>query len=376
MASNVNIVILWLYDARGERLLIGGLARWCRDAARLIRSHGYRVRIWQKSSEPFCRELEEDISVHGLRASLKFRGNRTLAKALEQRNPSDEPWLFVSQEIQGFGTFPRSVAVNHGIWWNGDFPWWKRVLNKRLQRRLILGSRATICVDTNYINWCHAELRGRREWEQRLVYVPNYADLNHFKPAVERRSPEANSPTILFPRRVMGENLDRDVRGAGFLIRAVEVMESQGLRPRVIFAGRGHLQGDIEAWARRRKMNDRVEVLEAPLDEMPALYARADVVVVPTLAHEGTSLSAIEGLVSGKPVVVSHIGGLGNIVVDRLNGYVCDLTPESLARAIRDALADSPLTRSPGVLEAVRASLGKDRWEKKIWSVMENSLGL
>jgi len=51
---------------------------------------------------------------------------------------------------------------------------------------------------------------------------------------------------------------------------------------------------------------------------MPEVYARADVVVVPSTAHEGTSLSAIEAIASGKPTIVTHIGGLGNIVIDNL----------------------------------------------------------
>lgn len=372
----LNVIVMWLYDPVTLQLLTGGMERWCRDAARLAREHGYQVLIWQKSSQGFCMQMEEGITVHGVRAPLNFRGNRAFARALRQANLQKEACLFVSQEVLGFGSFPHSVSVSHGVWWDGDFPWWKRVLNKRLQRRLILGSKATICVDTNYINWCHAELADRKKWESRLCYVPNYADTDYFTPSSGQRPPDPLAPTILFPRRVMGQDLARDVRGAGFLIRAVELLESQGMRPRLIFAGRGNLQIDIQAWANRRNMADRVEIISVTLDEMPRLYQRADVVVVPTLAHEGTSLSAIEGLVSGKPVVVSHIGGLGNIVINKLNGRVCDLTPESLAQAIRDAVSESPLSRSRALLDACRASLGKQRWQKQIWTILQARLGL
>lgn len=148
------------------------------------------------------------------------------------------------------------------------------------------------------------------------------------------------------------------------------------MRPRLIFAGRGNLQSEIAAWAERRNMGDRVEVTEVTLDEMPELYARADVVVVPSLEHEGTSLSAVEALVSGKPLVVSHIGGLCNIVVDRLNGYVCDLTPESLAKAIREAVNYSPLSNCPELLGNCRRALSKDRWERKVWSILQSTLKL
>ncbi len=376
MEKCLNIVVLWLYDPVADKLLTGGMERWCRDAARLARAHGFSVRIWQKSPKPFQKKLEEGITIQGLSASMNFRGNRTFAHALQGQNIRDQPFLFVSQEILGFGDFPRSVAVNHGIWWDGDFPWWKKVMNKRLQHKLILQAQATICVDTNYINWCHAELVGRYVWDSRFYYVPNYADSNLFKPCSVDRIIDTQSPTILFPRRVGGRTLEREGRGAGLLIRAVEVLESEGMRPRLIFAGRGDMQREIRAWAERRKMGDRVEVTEVTLDEMPGLYARADVVVVPSLEHEGTSLSAVEGLVSGKPVVASHIGGLGNIVINRLNGYVCNLTPESLASAIREAIKYPPLSSRPGVLEACRNALGKERWEKEVWTVLQGTLGL
>ncbi len=376
MARYFNIVVLWLYDPVAEKLLTGGMERWCRDVASLACEHGFEVRIWQKSMRPFMKAFKEGITINGVRASMSFRGNRTLAKALQGQDLREQPFLFVSQEPLAFGHFPRAVAVNHGIWWDGDFPRWKLFLIKRLHRRLLLQAKATICVDTNYINWCHAELPGRTLWQSRLFYVPNYADENLFRPYAEGRSIRSESPVILLPRRVSGQDLSRQGRGAGFLIKAVEILEAEGVRPRLIFAGRGELQREIAAWAKRRNMGDRVEVIEVTLDEMPGLYARADVVVVPSLEHEGTSLSAVEALCSGKPLVVTHIGGLGNIVINRLNGYVCDLTPESLARAIRDAMNYSPLSNCPELLENCRKALGKDRWERQVWSILQSSLKL
>ena len=144
MNDHLNLVVLWLYDPVAQKLLTGGMERWCRDAARLACKHGLQVRIWHKSIEPFEKQIEDGIIIHGLRVPMGFRGNRSLAKALQAQGLREEPFLFVSQEILGFGDFPRAVAVNHVIWWDGDFPWWKRALNKRLQRILILKAKATI----------------------------------------------------------------------------------------------------------------------------------------------------------------------------------------------------------------------------------------
>lgn len=374
--KKINVVVLWLYDPIIDKFFTGGMERWCRDVARLAQSRGYDVHIWQKSTTSFRKEIEDNITLQGIAAEMGFLGNRRLAKKLCRETRSDEPFLFVSQEISAFSNFSRFVTVNHGIWWDGDFPWWKKALNKRLQQIMISRAQATICVDTNYINWCHAELSGRAQWESRLFYVPNYADRDLFECCGNSRTVDAKKPTILFPRRVSGHDLFRHGRGAGLFIRAVELLEAQGIRPRLIFAGRGNLQSEITGWAENRGMGARVEVKEVPLDEMPEIYAQADVVVVPSLEHEGTSLSAVEGLVSGKPVVVSHIGGLCNIVIDRLNGYVCNLTPESLASSIREALMYPPLASFPGLLENCRIALGKERWEKQIWSILQSRLGL
>jgi len=375
-SRQLNIGVLWLYDSANDKLLTGGMERWCRDVARLVREHGYAVKIWQKSPAAFRKQLDDGIVIQGLPASLSFAGNRELARAIQRMGLTAEPWLFVSQEILAFAAFPRAVAVNHGIWWDGDFPWWKKTANKSLQRRLILRAMATICVDTNYINWCHAELTGRSVWGPRLYYVPNYADTNAFMPAPALSADAHRSPVLLFPRRVEGADLNSQGRGAGLFIQAVERLEAEGMRPRLLFAGRGSLQKEIMSWAALRGTADRVEVFEAALDEMPSQYQRADVVVVPSIAHEGTSLSAIEGMVSGKPVVVTHIGGLGNVVLNGLNGYVCDLTPDSLAQAIRIAVASPPFQDDPRLLELCRSCFGKERWGKQVWSILESKLGL
>jgi glycosyltransferase involved in cell wall biosynthesis len=96
---------------------------------------------------------------------------------------------------------------------------------------------------------------------------------------------------------------------------------------------------------------------------------------VPSIEHEGTSLSAIEGIVAGLPTVVSHIGGLCNIVIPGLNGLVADLAPDSLADAILQAARSRPLDE-PALLAACRRALGKERWERDVWSHLTKALVL
>jgi len=373
MGSRINISVLWLLSPDGSGLLSGGMERWCRDLASLVTAKGFEVVIYQKATKSFSTELQDGVTVTGVPASLRFHGNFIFSRWLSRNVDRTDPMVFVSQELALSGSFERAAAVNHGIWWDGDKPFLKRAANRLLQYRLLRHLRGVICVDTNYINWCHAELPNRQAWEHKLVYVPNYADTVAFTPGTTESS--SGPLRILFPRRMPAESLERSNRGLGLLMQAARILEHRGMEIELLLAGPCELQGQIAQWKAENGLKARIHIEELPLDQMPTVYHSVDVVVVPTLAHEGSSLAAIEAIVSGKPVVVSHIGGLANIVVDGLNGYVCDLSPESLADAIERAYEEHCLSR-PGLLGAVRQCFSRNRWERRTWHHLARMLGL
>jgi glycosyltransferase involved in cell wall biosynthesis len=55
------------------------------------------------------------------------------------------------------------------------------------------------------------------------------------------------------------------------------------------------------------------------MEEMPKVYQQADIAVVPTRASEGLSLSLLESLSCGLPVVTTPVGGLGDAVIPNYN---------------------------------------------------------
>jgi glycosyltransferase involved in cell wall biosynthesis len=374
--ETLNLAVLWMMDFSGSRFLNGGLERWCRDLARLAQSKGYRVAVYQKAPRPFTVELPEGITVTGVECSLRTTGHRRFSKWLEQHLEPADPLVYVSQELALSGKLRRCVTVNHGIWWDGDYPAWKKLVLKRLHARYLRTARSTICVDTNYINWCHAELPGRVEWQGSLAYIPNYADAERFHPSAAGRG--AEGPVhLVFPRRIPEDSLNGQGRGAGFLLQALDILLERSVPFRVSFVGPASdgAKAAINEWAARRGDAGLAQQYEVPMDQMPEVYDSADVVVVPTVAHEGTSLAAIEGIMSGKPTVVTHIGGLPNVVIDGLTGFMCDLTPASLADSIIRAIGATGHD-STATLEAARSTFSKSRWEKAVWTHLEASLHL
>ncbi len=381
MSKRLNIAVLRVYDHERSQVLGGGMERWCRDVAGLARDKGYDVTIYRKDIVAFEGELSGGIKVVGVKCPPNWRGNWTFSRWLEKNTNLGDPFLFVSMELALSSRFRRVAAIQHAVWWVGDHAYYKRWLNRRLQYQLIKRLRGVICVDTNYINWCHAEYPNRASWEHKLSYVPNYADPELF-PVMRSPAITDDLPIILFPRRTTGTRypgkhsmLERSSRGAGLFLKAIELLEQEGTRVRATFVGRGPVQNEIMEWAQSHGMTDRITVTDVALDDMPDCYAQANVVVVPSIEREGTSLSAIEAIMCGIPTVVTHIGGLGNIVIDGLNGFICDLTPTSLAQGIRRALEVQRLPTG-ATLESFRESMGKPRWERQVWKRLSKWLEL
>jgi phosphatidylinositol alpha-1,6-mannosyltransferase len=103
-----------------------------------------------------------------------------------------------------------------------------------------------------------------------------------------------------------------------------------------LVVGAGPERSALEALAAKLEMQEGVDVIFAgavPEDELPAHYALGDV-YVHTGREESFGLSVIEAMSLGLPVVSVAEGGPCDTVMDGINGYLTDATPEALGTAI------------------------------------------
>jgi glycosyltransferase involved in cell wall biosynthesis len=85
-------------------------------------------------------------------------------------------------------------------------------------------------------------------------------------------------------------------------------------------------------------------------DELPGHYRAADICLVPTIAQDALSITSVEAMAAGRPVVASRIGGLPYTVADGLTGLLFDPgNPFDLAEKIGRLLDDPPLRQKMGV---------------------------
>jgi glycosyltransferase involved in cell wall biosynthesis len=112
--------------------------------------------------------------------------------------------------------------------------------------------------------------------------------------------------------------------------------------PRLVVAGDGPSRAALERRARRRGVDDVMELLGwQPRERLRALYADADCFVLPT-AHEAFGIAALEARAAGVPVVARRGTGVEDFVHDGRDGLLA-ATEADVAAAVARLVSDDEL---------------------------------
>ena len=122
-------------------------------------------------------------------------------------------------------------------------------------------------------------------------------------------------------------------KGQRFLVEAAPAILARFPTTHFVFAGNPEGRGDIEARIRALNLEPHVSLLGFRSDVVNLLRS-SDVFVLPSLA-EGFSLSIIEALAAGLPVVATRVGGAAEIIDEGRNGF---LVPPADAPALSEAV--------------------------------------
>jgi glycosyltransferase involved in cell wall biosynthesis len=172
--------------------------------------------------------------------------------------------------------------------------------------------------------------------------VPNtVADL----PAPDEAEPgepgEAGGVVITALGRLAAE------KGPQHLLAAFGLLAAEGLPVRLVLAGEGPLRESLQAEARASGLGDRVAFTGAFVSAGAVLRA-AHIVAHPTL-NDGRSVSVLEAMAWGRPVVASRTGGLPELIEDGVSGLlVPPADPRALAGALRTLTLDAERRRRMG----------------------------
>lgn len=125
------------------------------------------------------------------------------------------------------------------------------------------------------------------------------------------------------------------------------------------------------------KLEKNVLIDAFGLKEMAQLYSLVKLCVYPSSSPEPFGLTMLESLSSGKPIIVSNMGGMPEIIQDGINGFVIRVRDfEALASRVIRLLDDNTLRERLGSTgrQIVLAQYRKERMAKDILVVYQKIL--
>jgi glycosyltransferase involved in cell wall biosynthesis len=100
---------------------------------------------------------------------------------------------------------------------------------------------------------------------------------------------------------------------------------------------------------RELDLTDHVLIDVFPIDQMPDMYSVSHVVIYPSSVAEPFGLTMLESFAARTPIVVTHMGGMPEVVQDEISGYVIHQRDyEALSRRIISLLEDERLRKRLG----------------------------
>ena len=171
--------------------------------------------------------------------------------------------------------------------------------------------------------------------------ISNCIDTDMFRP-VQDKSIDSHKPFILYGAM----NAATDSRkGFAFLLSALKVLDKRGMEAELVVFGAN--QQDLPMEFEHIEVSFLGYVNDNRV--LANLYSQADVMVVPSLT-ENLSNTIMESLSCGTPVVGFDIGGNGDMINHKQNGYLAkEKDSEDLAKGIEWCLthnADGALSKN------------------------------
>ncbi|MFA5009761.1 MAG: glycosyltransferase [Patescibacteria group bacterium] len=128
------------------------------------------------------------------------------------------------------------------------------------------------------------------------------------------------------------------------LIHAFSRIAAKWSQSKLILIGSGPLKRDLTNLAQRLKLEDKIIFAGNVEDIFPAMKT-FNVFVLPSLS-EAFGITLLEAMQAGAPIIATRVGGIPEIITNKLNGILVEpKQPKKLAAAILNLINDKRLQR-------------------------------
>jgi len=264
----------------------------------------------------------------------------------------------------------------------GDTTYFFTLLSKYMSARIAC-RRATKIIAVSRFT-AEGIINGYRISPEKVTIIPDAVDTNRFNPSVSghdlrERWKLHSDPLVVFVGRLVQN------KGLNHLIKAFASVLQEIPDAKLIVVGEegkselvgGGIKNELVIMSKKLNLKNSIKFLgRASSEDLPKIYAAADVVVLPSIM-EGFGITLLEAMATAKPCIATTVGGIPDVIT---NGETGILVPpgdsSALYEAICTVLKDRSLARKFGEAGCRRAEEGFT-WDivaKKTVAVYERAL--
>jgi len=348
LSTHIETLTLGLRDLGDQATVVS--ARERNDlSAKVARETGYylhkygrftgRILRFMIEHRKQARQLSADLvssCAVGHFDAINYHGVMAMLAATAGANDLGLPQVLTVHDYLAAGFVGVGVIRKGGAWERRFLEW---------ERATFEAATEVVCVDTRLGRHVQSITHGRVN--PHIIHNcvhPAFVDLGTQRKAYTGASPFV----ILCARRLTPKN------GVMFAVEMARELSRRNVDFVLNLAGSGEERGMIEGAIERHQLESRVRML-GPIDrsQMMEEMRRSSAAIVPSVTHDGveeaTSISVMEGMAAGLPVIGSSIGGIAELITDGVNGFLVEQrSPVALADAVSALISDAELTARIG----------------------------
>jgi glycosyltransferase involved in cell wall biosynthesis len=157
------------------------------------------------------------------------------------------------------------------------------------------------------------------------------------------------------------------IKGVDLAVSAVQRLRSEGVAIRLELVGESDEANPsaISSEALGRWNGRKGVVWHGRRDDIAAVWAKADIALLPSRGGEGLPKALLEAAASGRPLIGTNVPGIRDVVLDGVTGYLVPPDDvDALASALKRLALDPLLRRTMG--EAARAHVAAHFSESQV----------
>jgi len=230
--------------------------------------------------------------------------------------------------------FKKPLVVRMGYAWSIAYKkekvkYFKKWIVKLIEKIAYLNADAVIV--TSQESLAHAGKNYCLKQKTLTSMIPNFVDINLFRPMALQKKPNS----LCFVGRLAKEkNLEA----------LLEALKDSSYLLDII--GSGEKENSLKFFAKENNIN--VNFLGViPNRQLPEALNRYEAFILPSF-YEGMPKALLEAMACGLPVIGTNVEGIREVIVDDENGLLCDITSNSIRKAIDKLFEDDDLREKLG----------------------------